>query len=132
MAIGSGGDAKAEEGEEDEMNAFFNTHFLVLNGRNFQKSSIWLDLVVAFCAMRAANPFSVFLAYTCFILRVVQFIGVIIQKERMSEISYFLATFLMIMMWFTDFAKEAADIIHEARPPDEVIKAAHNEGLYRL
>jgi len=74
----------SKENSNDELNEFYNFHFLVLSVRNFQKSTLWVDIVTAFCAMRAANTFTVACAWLCFILRVVQLAGVVIRKERVS------------------------------------------------
>ena len=78
MADAGKGDA------QDELNEFYNFHFLVLTVRNFQKSTLWLDVATAFCAMRAANTFTVACAWIGFVLRVVQLAGVAIRKERVS------------------------------------------------
>ena len=73
--------------------------------------------------MRGATRFSVFLAYVSVILRFVQVVGIILQKEQMSQICYGVSTFFIILMFFTDFAKENADIIHEAQPKEDVVDA---------
>lgn len=69
--------------------------------------------------MRAANNLTVMLAYLSFILRLVQLVGLVLKKEKMSKIAYGFATFFVILMFFTDFAKEAADIIHESMPTEK-------------
>ena len=63
--------AKPEEEEGEEMGEFFNTHFLVLAVKNYQKSSLWWCFVISLCAMRAATGFTVFLAYMSLLCRIV-------------------------------------------------------------
>ena len=53
-----------------EMEEFENTHFLVLTVKNAQKSQLWIFLLSAYCAMRAATPFTVWMAYLILIARV--------------------------------------------------------------
>jgi hypothetical protein len=55
----------------EEMNEFYNTHFLVLAVKNYQKSSVWWCLAIALCAMRAANGFTIALAYLSLLCRVI-------------------------------------------------------------
>ena len=108
--------------DEEETNEFYNTNFLVLAVKNYQKSSIWWCLVVALCAMRAATPFTVFLAYMSLVCRIIQVVGIVLQKEKLSKAAYAIATFILVIMFFTEMVKESADIIHEAAPLPETIE----------
>ena len=77
--------------------------------------------IIALCSMRAANGFTCFLAYTSLLIRILQFIGVIIRKREMSMALYSIATFFIVLMFFADFASESADIVHESMPTDDMI-----------
>lgn len=103
------------------MGEFFNTHFLVLAVKNYQKSSLWWCFVISLCAMRAATGFTVFLAYMSLLCRIVQIVAVVIQSENLSKASYAIATLLLVIIFFTEMVKENADIIHESVPTPETI-----------
>ena len=115
-----------------ELDEFYNLRWLVLSVKNFQKSTVWLDVVTAFCAMRAANTFTVACAWICFIMRIVQLVGVVLRNARVSQAAYLVSTLLITMMFFAEFAKENADIVHESMPTeaqqDEIRAMAGNYG----
>ena len=54
---------KDKEKEMEVLSEFNNSGLLELVVNNFMRSSIWFFVVVALCAMRSANKFTVFLAY---------------------------------------------------------------------
>jgi hypothetical protein len=39
----------------------------------------------------------------------------------LAHAAYITATVFILLMFFSNFAKEAADIIHDAQPTDEII-----------
>jgi hypothetical protein len=121
------GQVKSENAEGEEMNEFFNTHFLVLAVKNYQKSSLWWCFVISLCAMRAATGFTVFLAYMSLICRIIQIVGIVLQSEKVSKASYLIATLLLVMIFFTEMVKESADIIHESVPTPETITDIQRE-----
>ena len=47
--------------------------------------------------------------------------AVVILNERLAHAAYIAATIMILFMFFSNFAKEAADIVHEAQPSDEII-----------
>ena len=71
IATNVGKFSKEQMDANEEMNEFYNTHFLVLAVKNYQKSSLWWCLAIAFCAMRAATGFTVFLAYMSLLSRII-------------------------------------------------------------
>ena len=62
--------------------------------------SIWFMLVCAFCAFRAASPFTVAVAFLQIVFRGVQCIGLMLKKRLIAKIGYGLATICIIMMFF--------------------------------
>ena len=106
---------------QEEMNEFYNTHFLVLAVKNYQKSTIWWCLAISLCAMRAATGFTVFLAYMSLICRILQVVGIVLQNDKVSRGAYAVATFLLVMIFFVEMVKESADIIHESVPTPDTI-----------
>ena len=66
--------------------------------------------------MRGSNGFSVFLAYVCLIVRIIQAVAVVLQKESMAISAYTAATVFTILMWFVQFGTDNADIVHDAHP----------------
>ena len=72
----SGGNNASPENQEqkeidDELKEFESKNVLILAGKFAQKTQLWTFLLVAFCAMRAANPFTVGLAYLSLVARAV-------------------------------------------------------------
>ena len=61
-----------DETEEFVNHTFDENHFITTAVRSYMRSSIFWCIAVCICAMRAASPPSVFLAYLSLILRVVQ------------------------------------------------------------
>ena len=106
---------------QEEVNEFYNTHFLVLAVKNYQKSSLWWCFAVSLCAMRAATGFTVFLTYMSLLCRVVQVCGIFTQNEKMSKSAYAIATVLLVIIFFQEMVKENADIIHDTAPTPETI-----------
>jgi len=102
--------------ESNELHEFSNLNFLILVAKNYQKSSLWFNVVIALLAMRGASSFSVLLAFVSLVLRLNQAVAVVLQKKQMAQISYGIATFLILLMWFNEFGRESADIVHEAHP----------------
>ena len=72
-------------------------------------------------AMRGATNFSVVLAFFSVLARIVQAVSIIIQNEKLAQLCYGLCTLFITLMWFNEFGKENADIIHEAEPKTQVI-----------
>ena len=50
---------------------FESKNVLILAGKFAQKTQLWTFVLVAYCAMRAANPFTVGLAWLSLICRAV-------------------------------------------------------------
>jgi hypothetical protein len=57
--------------EEEVLAEFNNVNFLVLSVRNFQKSSLWFSIIIAFLAMRGASGWSCLLAYASVVCRII-------------------------------------------------------------
>ena len=55
---------------DEELNEFGTLSLLQLVTKNYQKSTIWFSVLVALCAMRAANGFTVWLSWICLAFRV--------------------------------------------------------------
>ena len=102
------------------MNEFTKLPLIVMVNKYAQKTQLWFFMLTAFCAMRAANGFTVALAYTIVVFRILQTIGHILQNKFFSEFTFGIITFLLFLMFFNEFANESADIVHETEPTDDV------------
>ena len=94
---------------------------MILVVRNYQKSTIWFNFIIAMLVMRGANKLSVLLAFISVGLRVLQSVSVVIQNQNIAICAYIFSTVIIILMWFDEFSNENADIIHEAHPTTETI-----------
>ena len=47
--------------------------------------------------------------------------AIIIQNRKLAHGAYIMATVFILLMFFSNFAKEAATIVHDAQPSDEII-----------
>ena len=64
--------------------------------------------------MRNANPFTCWLAYLSVLLRMTQIAALVIQQKQLAQGAYIGATVFIMLMFFSNFGKEAADIVHDA------------------
>jgi ABC-type multidrug transport system fused ATPase/permease subunit len=102
--------------EKEELDEFSNTNVLILVTRNFQKSTFWFTFVITLLAMRGASGFSILCAYVSVLLRLCQVVSIITQKKRCAHICYSVATFLLVIMWFTAFISEGTTVQEAVRP----------------
>ena len=102
----------------------YHTNYLIFSVKSFQKGFLWSSVVTALCCMRAANNFTVLLAFVVILARGLQGGSLTVQKYGLAKVGYLVATGCIIMMWFSEFAKESADIIHEAAPTEEILQNA--------
>jgi len=82
--------------------------------KNFQKSTYWFVIALAFCAMRAANTFTITLAYISVLLRIVQIVGLVLKKRMVCRVCYGANTFITVMLFFAamvDEGKRTADFM---------------------
>ena len=66
--------------EEEAHNEFYNQNFLELTTSNFMRASIWFNVILGLCALRGANGFTVFLAYSQVFCRAAQAAGIVTQN----------------------------------------------------
>ena len=60
-----------------ELEEFENLNFLVYCIRNAQKTQFWILMLTAFCALRAANALTIWMAYLIVVCRILQITGLI-------------------------------------------------------
>lgn len=113
-----------ELNEIEELREMYHTHFLVFSIKSFQKFHIWTALVTAFCCMRAANKFTVLMAFLMLLARAIQGSSLFPQKYGIAKFGYVMATFCLYLMWFSEFGKESADIVHDTEPTEEIVRNA--------
>ena len=78
-----------------------------------QGGNTWPWLISAFCALRAANEFTVWMAWLVFICRMCQLGSGMIGNRMAYEFIQSMIAFFLLLMIFNEFANENADIVHE-------------------
>ena len=101
---------------EDELNEFKNMNFLCYTAKYAWKTQLWLFILIAFCVMRAANSFTLWMAYLILFLRSLQMVALMTGKRMYGEAVYAFIVFFHFMLFFAEFASESADIVHEVIP----------------
>ena len=101
---------------KQELEEFRHLHLLVYCSKYGMRSALWLYVLCAFCAFRAANQFTVYMAYFILILRAFQIVCLMSDNRDMAEGSIAFISFFSILMFFAEFANESADIVHEVLP----------------
>ena len=94
-------------------------HFIVTAVKGYQRSSIFWCLAVSLCAMRAAHPFTVTLAYLSLFFRIIQLSAIYTQNINVAKGAYLFATITLVFLFMAEMVKEEADIIHETHPTND-------------
>lgn len=101
---------------KEELEEFETSYFVSYAVKYAWKTQLWSFVIVAFCALRAANSFTLWMAYLTLIFRAVQMASVIVKRKIVAEASFLAIVFFTSMMFFAEFASESADIVHEVIP----------------
>ena len=85
--------------DEDE-DTSFEMPFLMMIPKHYMKSTIWFMVALSICAVRTPNDLTIAVAYIQVLFRLIQMIGAILHKRRVSQIGYILATICIVILFF--------------------------------
>jgi hypothetical protein len=98
-----------DEDEEQDLDGYDDEHlpFFSQIVNRYPKSIDWYFMVVSFCAMRAATPFGIAMAYLILIGKAVQLVGTFVNKPVVAYAGYGASAFMLTILFFVAMANEA-------------------------
>ena len=67
-----------DETGKHELEEFESLNFLILIVKYAQRSQLWIFVLTAFCCMRAASPFTVWMTWLVVFCRIIQVVALVI------------------------------------------------------
>ena len=102
---------------EDFLNQRFDkNHFITTAVKGYMRTSLFWCVAVALCAMRAASPEAVFVAYFSLLFRIIQLVALYTQNKKIAKCAYVVSTLSICILFMAAISKDEADIIHESVP----------------